>query len=198
MQAAIDDRGMTLIETAIAVLVALVGVFALGGVILQTTATSKNQGAEVTRATVYAQDKMENLLSLDLSACTQSASLQPSACNTTGITDSNWTTGLLAGGPITSTQVTGPPAALACPEASGSSVGYVDFLDSKGKQMPGACSAITGPVGYVREWSIADLTPPAGGPALKQITVAVYSQLAVETGGGKPIVVVSSVLSNPN
>ena len=204
-----DDRGVTLIETMAAVVVALVGVFGLGGVIFEGSVISKNQGTELTRATIYAQDKLEKILSLDFNSCTQSASSQPSSCNTTNITDSSWTQGLLAGGPISSSQTTGPPTALTCPGASGSSIGYMDFLDANGNQLPqsgsppvttpGACSTVTGTsISYVREWTITDLTPPSGGPSLKQVTVAVYSQNGVNADGGKPIVVVTSVLSNPN
>lgn len=209
MKLTAHDRGVTLVETMAAVVVALVGVFGLGSVIFQASAVNKNRGTELTRATIYAQDKLEKLLSLDFNSCTQSASSQPSSCNTTNISDSNWTQGLLAGGPISSSQTTGPPTALTCPDASGSSIGYVDFLDANGLQLPqsgsppvpapGACSAVTGTrISYVREWTIADLTQPSGGPPLKQITVAVYSQNGVNSEGGKPIVVVTSVLSNPN
>jgi hypothetical protein len=49
----------------------------------------------------------------------------------------------------------------------------------------------------VRMWQIADVAS-TGGPALKQISVAVYSQAAVNAGSGKPIVVLTSLLSNPN
>jgi hypothetical protein len=199
MQFSTDDRGITLIETIIAVGVALFGVFSLGSVIFTMTATNKNQGTEVTRATVYALDKMEKVLSLDFSSCTQSGGSQPVSCNSTGITDSGWTTGLLAGGPISSTAITGAPAALTCPTAAGASIGYVDFLDVNGNQLSGSCSAVTGGrIAYIREWTIADMTPLSGGPALKQITVAVYSQLSVQTGSGKPIVLITSVLTDPN
>jgi hypothetical protein len=203
------DCGVTLVETMAAVAVALIGVFGLGSVIFQATVINKNRGTELTRATIYAQDKLEKMLSLDFASCTQSASTQPSTCNTTNITDTNWTQGLLAGGPISSSQTTGPPTALTCPDASGSSIGYMDFLDANGNQLPqsgsppvstpGSCSAVTGTsISYVREWTITDLTPPSGGPAVKQITVAVYSENGVNSEGGKPIVMVTSVLSNPN
>ena len=204
-----DDWGVTLIETMAAVAIALIGVFGLGDMIFHASVTNKNRGTELTRATIYAQDKLEKLLSLDFASCTQSASSQPSSCNTTNITDSGWTQGLLAGGPISSSETTGPPTALTCPSASGSSIGYMDFLDANGNQLPqsgsppvstpGACSTVTGiAICYIREWTITDLTPPSGGPALKQITVAVYSQNGVYADGGKPIVVVTSTLSNPN
>ena len=192
------DRGVTLIETMLAVLVALVGVFALGSLVFQASVVSTDQGTEKTRATIYAEDKAEKLLSLDFTSCTQSGSSQPGTCNTTGVTDGGWTTGLLAGGPLSSSVVTGAPAALNCPAATGPAVGYTDFLDANGQQLTGACSSVASGISYAREWAITDLTPPSGGPALKQITVAVYSENGINAAGGKPIVLVTSVLSNPN
>jgi hypothetical protein len=184
------DRGVTLAETMIAVLIALIGVFSLGSVIFQATATSKNQGTEVTRATIYAQDKTEKLLSLDFTSCTQSASSQPATCNTTGITASGWTQGLLAGGALSPVQTT-------CP-TSGASVGYVDYLDPNGIQLAGtSCAAVSGAPAYIREWQITDLAS-TGGPVIKRVTVAVYSQNAIGAVGGKPIVILTNLLSNPN
>jgi Tfp pilus assembly protein PilV len=190
------ENGVTLIETLIAVLVAVIGVFSIGGLIFQGVVTNKNQGTEVTRATIYAQDKMEKLLSLNFASCTQSASAQPGSCNTTNINATGWTDGLLDGGAI------GPSVQATCP-TSGASVGYIDFLDSNGIQLPSAtaatgCSAITpSAISYVRMWQITDVAS-TGGPSLKQVTVAVYSQSAVNSGSGKPVVVLTSLLSNPN
>ena len=196
-------QGVTLLETMIAVLVAMIGVFGLGGLIFQATVTNKDQGTEVTRATIYAQDKLEKLLSLNINtnppdpnSCNQTASAQPASCNTTGITASGWIQGLLAGGATS-------PIQTSCP-ASGASVAYMDFLDSNGVQMGGAsCAAISGSSpAYIRQWQITDITPngaPAtGAPMVKNITVVVFAQAAVDTGAGKPIVVLTSVLSNPN
>lgn len=183
-----------------AVLVALVGVFGLGTVIFQATATGTNQGQEATRATVYAQDKMEKLLSLGTTQVDPVSSPQfpcaetspPPQCNTTGISGAGWATGLLAGGQ------TGPLGPEACP-SGGLSMGYVDSLDANGTQLQGSsCGSITSPVAYVRMWQIDDLTPFTGGPARKQVTVAVYAINAVSKNGGQPIVVVTSVISNPN
>jgi len=191
-----SESGVTLIETLIAVVIAVVGVFSVGALIFQGTVTNKNQGTEVTRATIYAQDKVEKLLSLNFSTCTQSASSQPSSCNTTNVNASGWTDGLLAGGAI------GPSVQATCP-SSGASVGYIDFLDSNGIQLPGSsgatnCSAITSSgISYVRMWQISDVAS-TGGPPLKQISVAVYSRSAVNSGSGKPVVVLSSLLSDPN
>jgi len=196
MRSPASESGVTLIETLIAVLIAVVGVFSVGGLIFQGVVTNKNQGTEVTRATIYAQDKMEKLLSLNFTSCTQLASAQPSSCNTTNINATGWTQGLLAGGAI------GPSVQATCP-SSGASVGYIDFLDSNGIQLPGSsgatsCSSITSSdISYVRMWQISDVAS-TGGPPLKQISVAVYSQSAVNSGSGKPVVVLSSLLSDPN
>jgi len=195
MKAQAREQGVSLIETLIAVLIAVIGLFSLGALIFQGTVTNKNQGTEVTRATIYAQDKMEKLLSLDFSNCTQSASSQASSCNTTNINAAGWTQGLVAAGTVGPLQAT-------CP-TSGASVGYIDFLDNNGIQLPGAtaatsCSAITpSNITYVRMWQITDLSV-TGGPAIKQISVAVYSQSALNIGSGKPIVLLTSLLSNPN
>ncbi len=205
MNRPVDDRGMTMVETLMAVLVALIGVFSIGSLIFQSSATSKNQGSETTRAVIYAQDKMEKLLSLgalptissepDFVSCTTTpASSQPATCNTTKVSASGWTTGLLAGGSIS-------PLQIGCP-SSGPSVGYMDFLDIRGIQV-NSCASPDIAVAYVRQWQITDLTtttnPAAfsGGPPAKQITAAVYSLAAVNTNGGKPVVIVSSTVSNP-
>ncbi len=200
------DRGVTMLETMLAIVIALLGIFSVGSLVFQTSATSKNQGTETTRAVIYAQDKLEKLLSLsavpttssqpDFVSCTTTpASSQPSACNTTKVAAAGWTTGLLAGG-------SSSPLQSSCP-TTGSNIGYMDFLDPRGVQID-SCANPNAPIAYVRQWQITDLTtsttPAAftGGPAAKQITVAVYSLSAVNTNGGKPVVLVTSTVSNPN
>lgn len=221
MKVASNERGTSLVETMIAVLIAMIGVFGLGSLIFQATATNKNQGAETTRATIYAQDKLEKLLSLGASGplgqigvspnlaanfnnCTATGTAQDAQtgkpCNSTGITDNGWTTGLLQGGVLS-------PLQASCPSAGSPTIGYVDFLNASGVQLPvnvsgvstpGPCTNITNSdIAYIRMWQITDLAS-TGGPALKNITVAVYSQLAVNTAGGKPVVVLTSLLTNPN
>ncbi len=103
------QRGTTLIETMIAVLIAVIAVLNIGFLVFQTTSVSKNQGTETTRAVIYAQDKIERLLSLasvptnagqaDWATCTNSAATNFAAnCDTTGVAASGWKTGLIAGG----------------------------------------------------------------------------------------------------
>jgi Tfp pilus assembly protein PilV len=201
-----SDRGVTLVETLVAVAIALIGVFSMGSLVFQASATTKNQGSETTRAVIYAQDKMEKILSLasvpttggqpDWAACT--ALTPPPKCNVTGVTStSGWSTGLLAGGATA-------PIQQNCP-TTGPSEGYMDFLDNTGAQFDACATANASVVSsYVRQWKITDLsastTPAAlvGGPVAKQITVAVYSLAAVNTNGGKPVVILTSLVSNPN
>ena len=205
MKGSTSERGVTLAETLIAVAIALVGVFSMGSLVFQVSATTKNQGSETTRAVIYAQDKIEKLLSLssvpttasqpDFAKCVQSS--PDASCNTTGIATAGWNQGLLAGGSTA-------PVQQSCP-SSGANVGYMDFLNSSGKQY-NACDAANSSVvaAYVRQWNISDLTAtstpaqPVGGPAMKQITVAVYSLSAVNTNGGKPVVTLTGLVSNPN
>jgi Tfp pilus assembly protein PilV len=219
------DSGVTLVETMIAVLVALIGVFSIGSLIFQATVTNKNQGTEVTRATIYAQDKIEKLLSFGAAGsvntttpnfltCTQGVTTNPGVCDsaatwtisggtataTSGLTGTGWNTGLIAGGQLT----TGNPSApmqSTCPTA-GLSLGYVDYLDYDGSQAPltaGGCSSLTGSVAYIRMWQISDVAA-TGGPAMKKVSVAVWSQAAIGQGGAqaKPVVTLTSYMSNPN
>jgi hypothetical protein len=190
MVAAKHDRGTTLIETMFAVLVSLFTITGLGGAVVQVTAISKDQGQEATRATVHAQDKMEALLALNFANCTKTSDVQPTYCNTTGITASGWTQGLLSGGDMYTLQTE-------CP-VSGLSVGYVDYLDSSGLPMTGnSCANLASAsgqyAGYVRQWEISDV--PTSGPAMKRISVAVYSLNQVSANKARPLVVLTSVLT---
>lgn len=186
----------------LAVTVAVVGAFGICSVIYVATATTKNQGTETTRATIYAQDKMEKLLSLasipvagvttaSFTNCTQAASTQQTSypdCNATGIS---------AGGATS-------PLQSSCP-SSGASVGYVDFIDASGNQLTGTgCSAATtNGFSYVRMWQISDSNLFGTTPALKQITVAVYSLAVINTTRGgspssSPLIVLTSYVSDPD
>jgi hypothetical protein len=164
------------------------------------SATSKNQGTETTRAVIYAQDKIEGLLDLgsipvagapDFTTCIGTPALQPAVCNTTGVTSvTGWTYGLVAGGSIS-------PVQLTCPTL-GANVGYMDFLDANGVQFDRCAVGSTTVPAYIRQWSITDANTFGSTPALKQMTVAVYSLSAVNTNGGKPVVILTSEVSNPN
>jgi len=203
-----SERGFSLLETLVAVTIAAAGVFAMGAVAFLATTTSKNQGMETTRATIYAQDKLEGLMALaavatssstmSWSNCTQTNSTQQStypACNTSGISATGWYTGLLAGG-------ASGPLQTSCPTGGSSSIGYMDFLDVYGNQIQEtSCAAAysnTTKIGYIRQWQITDANTFGSTPGLKQITVAVYSMSYVATVGPRPVVVLSSYVSSPN
>jgi hypothetical protein len=154
---------MSLLETMIALailLIATVGLLSLG---MAAIGTTENQGHLTARTAEYAQDKMEQLLSLaygdaatdttQFPPCTP-ISTSPPAC-TTG-------TGLAIGGS------SDPTAPVATPGN-----GYVDYLDISGNPIAG-----TGDWFYIRVWQISN--PPgsptcvysgASIPSLKQITV---------------------------
>lgn len=174
-----DDRGGSLIETMIAVLVAFIAMSSVGVVVFSAMVQNKNEGAETTRMTALAREKLEQLLWLDYGDTTT---------NTTLITDSGWSVGL------TSNAATDLDQLNDCPASGSPNEGYVDFLDSEGVPLSGSCSAaIAGGFAYVRRWRIT--TEIAGPPGLKQITVAVYALNAVRAGGQLPVVTLTSYRS---
>ena len=121
-----SEAGMTLIETMIALAILLIvaaavmsmGVFAIG--------TTENQGHLAARTTEYAQDKLEQLISLGYSDAVTNTTVFPSA-PTGG-------TGLTVGGSSNpSTPVNG----------------YVDYLDANGNLTTAANYY------YIRVWQIS-------------------------------------------
>lgn len=178
-------HGVSLIETMIAILISVILMTTLGALIFVATATNKNQGVELSRVTVYAQDKLELLMNLDWYDCTETTPL--AGCNTTGITDSSWNQGLKAGGTLT--QV------AACP-TSGAAIGYMDFLDANGNLLTGAdCTAITLHA-YQRQWMVTEvITTGANTPGLKRIDIIVWTKNAVNIGGTPPSALLTTYIS---
>ena len=180
-----SEQGVSLVETMIAVLISMFVMTALGGVVFTATVQNKNQGVEMSRVSVYAQDKIETLMNLDWADCTESTPL--TGCNTTGITGTGWNKGLIAGGTLT--------YATECP-ASGAAVGYIDYLDTNGNQYSGADCTAVGSYAYQRQWEITDeITTAAGTPGLRRIDVYVWSRNAVNTGAKAPSVMLTTYLS---
>ncbi len=166
-----DDRGVTLVETMIAVLIAFIAMASVGAVVFSSMVANKNQGTETTRLTALAQEKVEQLVRLTYSDTTT---------NTTLITDTGWAIGL---SPNASTDLA---ETTDCPSAGSANIGYVDFLDNNAQPLSGACAtAIAGGFGYLRRWKI---TTVSGVTGLKQITVVVYALNAVQAGDTKPSV----------
>jgi len=179
------EQGVSLVEVMVAVLISMFVMTALGGVVFTATVQNKNQGVEMSRVTVYAQDKIETLMNLDWYDCTLST---PAAgCNTTGITDPDWNQGLKAGGTLT--------YATECP-SSGASVGYIDYLDAGGNQYTGADCSVVGTYAYQRQWQITDvITTGPGTPGMKRIDVLVWSRNAVNTGAAAPSAMLTTYVS---
>jgi Tfp pilus assembly protein PilV len=179
------EQGVSMIEAMIAVLISMFVMTALGGVVFTATVQNKNQGVEMSRVTVYAQDKIETLTNLDWSDCTLSTPL--AGCNTTGITGTGWNKGLVAGGTLT--------YATTCP-TSGAAEGYIDYLDANGNQYTGADCSVVGTYAYQRQWTVTDvIATAAGAPGLKRIDVFVWSKNAVNTGATAPSAMLTTYLS---
>ena len=61
------ERGTSLVETLMAVFIAVISMTSLGAVIFLSTVQNKNEGFETTRMTVFAREKIEELIYLDYS-----------------------------------------------------------------------------------------------------------------------------------
>jgi hypothetical protein len=181
-----NEQGVSLVEAMIAILIALYVMTSLGGVVFMATVQNKNQGVEMSRVTVYAQDKIETLMNLGWYDCT--GSTPDASCNTTGIADTGWDQGLNTGGTLDYSD--------GCPAAGATAVGYIDFLDAAGNQFTGDdCSAV-GTYAYQRQWQITDvIASGAGTPGLKRIDVIVWSKNAVNTGSAAPSAVLTTYVS---
>lgn len=172
------DRGVTLVETMVAILVAFIVMSSLGAVIFSSMVANKNQGTEVTRMTALAQEKTEQLLRLGYSDTTT---------NTTLITDGGWAIGLTTNSGTDLAQLSD------CPGAGAANVGYVDYLDNNGQPVSGVCAdVLAAGFGYQRRWRIANV---AGVTGLKQISVVVYAPNAVRAGGRTPSVSITTLKS---
>lgn len=145
------ETGTTLIETAFAsgiLLVVLVGLLSMGAV---ATALTENHGHLSARTAEYAQDKMEQLLSLKFGDAQSNTTSFPTA--TSG------GTGLAVGG-------SSDPAA---PELD-----YTDYLDQDGKLL---CPCTAEPPEhwfYKRVWHVTSVSA-----TLKEITVSATVSRAV-------------------
>jgi hypothetical protein len=163
------DAGLGLLEVVIAMSILLVlalGLLPLGVIAVTTT---ENEGHLVARTTEYAQDKMEQLLSLAYNDAATDTRVFPAA--TSG------GTGLALGGS------SNPAAPVA---------GYVDYLDSAGNLL--ASAGTNAPAGwfYKRCWVI---TSPAAN--LKQITVTSIVSRGVGRAGRVPQATLVSVKTFP-
>jgi prepilin-type N-terminal cleavage/methylation domain-containing protein len=137
-----SQPGMSLLETMIALailLIATVGILTMG---MMATGTTENQGHLAARTSEYAQDKMEQLISLAYGdGSTDTTAFPPVSTGGTGLA--------VGGSSDPNSPVTSP------------GTGYVDYLDISGQPV-----SSTGNWYYIRVWQI---TQPSTN--LKQITV---------------------------
>lgn len=166
-----SQAGVSLIETMIALgilLIVSVGILAMTALSISTT---ENQGHLAARTAEYAQDKMEQLLSLSFNDTQTDTSVASFVANS-----SAGSPGLAAGGSVT----------------YGSGVaGYVDYLDASGNPLGGGANAPSGWY-YVRMWRITDVSS-----TLKQIEVRVWARMGVNGTSSLPQSAVTALKSSP-
>ena len=162
-----SERGLSIVECVFAI--SLMTVLALGlmplGVI--ATLTTENQGHLAARTTEYAQDKLEQLLSLSFGDASTDTRVFPAA-------DAGGS-GLAAGG-------SSDPAAPADQ--------YVDYLDVDGTLVPSAGVAEPNGWFYKRVWSITNVSN-----SLKELTVTAIVKNSIGGTGQVPQSTVSSRLT---
>jgi hypothetical protein len=159
-----SERGLSLVECVLAILVLTVLAIGLLPLGVFATTTTENQGHLAARTTEYAQDKLEQLLGIAFGDTTTDTRVFPA--NDTG------GSGLTAGG-------SSDPAAPADL--------YADYLDVDGTLLPAAAGAEPDGWFYKRVWSIADVSA-----TLKEITVTAIVKNSVGNVGRTPQSTVSS------
>jgi prepilin-type N-terminal cleavage/methylation domain-containing protein len=179
------QRGMTLVETMVALAMLLVvasGVLSLACVAVTTT---ENQGHLAARTAEYAQDKMEQLMAL-------------AYCDGTGGTGTDTTqfpavvgvgtglAGCTAGGTIPTASIGGSSDPLKPAK------GYVDYLDATGTLVTS-----TSNWEYIRVWQISIPSSATSSSGLKQIAVTVTVKNGVGAGGLLPQSTVVALKSYP-
>jgi hypothetical protein len=167
----LSQSGVTMVETMLAAVMLIVVVVGMVPVFISGFVTTEQQGNIATRATEYAQDKMESLLNLSFSdGATNTAVYPPAAAGGTGL-----------GGVMAASSQVGaiPPTAAVA--------GYVDYIDSNGNLLATATGAF-----YRRQWSIsADATA-----TLKTITVVVTALPAAGVRGLGPVTTLVCIKSS--
>jgi hypothetical protein len=164
-----SERGISLIETLIGSSLMIVGAVALLPLGILATSITENVGHLSARTTEYAQDKMEQLLSLAYTDSATDTTVFPS--NAAG------GTGLSVGGSV---------------DPANPVAGYVDYLDVNGSLL--VPTGNTAPAGwmYARLWQVS--SPSAN---LKQIQVMSIVAVKLGTTGRMPQSTVTTLKSFP-
>jgi len=164
------ERGVTLIETMIALLILMIGVMGVMGVLSLAVTQNWNQGDRSTRTTEYAQDKMEQLLALSFTDSASNTAVYPTA--STGGTGLG---GVMAGNATVGGVTAGSPVTQ-----------YVDYIDSSGNLQTTSTGAL-----YIRQWRIS--TNASGN--LKTVTVVVRALISSTNGATAPSTTLVSMKS---
>ena len=186
------ERGSSLIETLIAAAILIIVVAGILPVFMLAIQTTYAQGDVATRVTEYAQDKMEQLLSLNkdniifdgFNDATTDTTVFPAAVNaldgTTSCTGTSPNICGLGGVMAASTTVGSiPPAAPV--------TYFVDYLDTNGNLLTSSTGAY-----YTRQWQVS--TDSTGN--LKTITVVASSVAAGIKGGAVSMKLVTVKVRN--
>jgi len=172
-----SQAGLSLLETMIALTILLIATIGLLSIGMMATSTTENRGHLAARTTEYAQDKMEQLISLAWGDVTTDSTQIPMCGPSSSPACSNGT-GLTIGG---SSDPTAP------------STGYVDYLDSSGNLLTIVGGVAPSNWYYVRVWQISS---PATN--IKQITVTAKVKMQVGAPqGALPQSTLSILKSNP-
>jgi len=166
------QAGTTLIEVTVALTILLIASVGVMGIASISMIATENQGHLMARASEYAQDKMEQLISLAYGDSTSDTAVFP--------TTNSGGTGLAVGG---SSDPDAPAA------------GYVDYLDYSGNPLPIVGGVAPADWYYIRVWQVST---PTGTTNLKQITVSSKVRRgAGKPGGSLPQATVTSLKTSP-
>src|SRR5215471_14869606 len=179
-----SQAGLTLLEAMIALtvlLVAAVGVLALGSVALTTTEV---QGHLMARTAEYSQDKMEQLLALKFCDGTSDTTVLP--------TSSSGGQGLAGCAAPLNNNGTGNGGSS---NPATPVVGYVDYLDSSGNLLTAPTGGGT-PAGwkYMRVWQISSAN---AANTVKQLTVTVKVSSALGGNNALPQTTLTALKAYP-
>jgi prepilin-type N-terminal cleavage/methylation domain-containing protein len=169
------QSGVTLIETVIALAILLIVATGIMSVALVGIMTTENQGHLAARSAEYAQDKMEQLISLSYAdTLTDTTAFPATCCGGTGLT---------IGGSSDPNNPVLAPGTGGCPNTA--TTCFVDYLDATGNPMAlGAGNSAPAGWYYIRVWQISN---PAGTNNMKQITVTAKVAFNVGSrGSGLP------------
>lgn len=150
------EAGFSLIETLVATTIMIIGVASLAQLFVLST-KANTSGKVTTMATVLAEQKMEQLRSLEWGFDTLGLPLTDITTNTATVPES------ATGGTGLSPS---PTKTLAT-----TTVGYVDFLDANGASLGGASTTPPAGAAFIRRWSVEPLPTNPNNTLVLQVLV---------------------------